>query len=183
MKGFPEYDYVVAEEPGGCGLRTTAASLSEAFYRLGFHGPKFVRLVDGGDRVLVRKGFLYGHREHDRSVTFSLNGLVHLPAWEVLAAYETEVLVPGKQTRAVSRGFRHMPVKVHHWNLRGDFLALRACGERKANHGLLGDEECVFLGIRARAKRLFVYADKFERQSSKDRCWKRFRKTRWKECA
>jgi hypothetical protein len=157
-------------------------SFEEAFRRLGMQSNRWVRIVDGGDKVIIEDCDWRGVSSRRKGVVFHIDGLLHLPAAVVLAVFRE---ISAHRDRKVMAwevdGFRIRPVHVKKWSLRGEFGSAQIGCERRANAGMAYDEEMQDHGLRARPCRRLLKEYRFERGSPKDISWKRFRRTRWKD--
>jgi hypothetical protein len=157
-------------------------SFVDAFRRLGLTGGRWVKASDGGDRVVVEERSWRGTWSRREAAVFHIDGVLHLSAAAVLALYQRTVAASDRKVMAWEvEGFRCRPVPVRKWSLRGEFGSARVGCERRANAGLRHDEEMEEHGLKARPCRRLYRGYRFERDKPKDRNWKRFRKTRWKE--
>lgn len=157
-------------------------SFDEAFRRLGMHGDRWVRVSDGGDRVVVEDCNWRGAWSRRNAAVFHIDGVLHLPAAVVLRLYHETLGAEERKVMAWEvEGFRCRPVAVRKLSLRGEFGSAQIGCERRANAALLHDEEMLEHGLTSRPCRRLYRGYRFERPTPKDMNWKRFRKMRWKE--
>nr|WP_250808135.1 hypothetical protein [Neorhizobium tomejilense] len=178
MIEYPEFDYVVVKRPGSGVSDIRAPDMVSAFNLCDLWLRRWQTLEDLGDRVRITDSAPYCLTPQKRDFTFLLNGEVHVPGHEIIYLHNAysrmmdELVMRRRQAlRTGKRWSRH--------DLR--FAAPSTGSERRANHGVATDEEMSSVGIRMRPKRLFGYSERLVKQSEKERCWKRFRRTRWKQ--
>jgi hypothetical protein len=157
-------------------------SFDEAFRRLGMSRGRWVSARDGGDRVVIEERSWRGVWSRREAAVFHIDGVLHLTASAVLAIYQETVTAQDSTVMAWEvDGFRSRPVPVRKWSRRGEFGSAQIGCERRANTGLLRDEEVEEHGLKARPCRRLFRGYRFERSRPKDMNWKRFRKSQWKE--
>ncbi|MCV9963921.1 hypothetical protein OIU34_18755 [Pararhizobium sp. BT-229] len=170
----------VSGDPGGSHI-IVVGSFEEAFYHLGMRGTRWTKVSDGGDRIIIEELSSYRGATR-RSAVFHLDGVQHLSAKVVISLYQRTLVAEWRPIMAFEvEGFRHRPVSVRKWSLRGVFGSPRVGCERRANSGMRGDEDLAYHGLSPRPCRRFVRGYRFERPEAKDANWKRFRNTRWRD--
>ncbi|MBY3433029.1 hypothetical protein HFN89_02395 [Rhizobium laguerreae] len=117
-------------------------SFDEAFRRLGMSGGRWVRARDDGDRVVIEERSCRDVWSRGEAAVFHIDGVLHLPAAVVLTLYQETVVAPAMKVMAWEvEGFRSRPAPVRKWSMRGEFGSAKIGCERRANTGLLHDEE------------------------------------------
>lgn len=178
-----KYEFVTVRISGGStGTSHTliAQSFDEAFDLLHMSGSRWIKVEDGGDRVLIVDLIRY-RWSGTRAAVFHIDGVQHVPAAAVISLYLQTVVAKRRPVMAFEvAGFRERPVPTRKWSLRGVFGSPLLGSERRANYGMRGDEDMAFYGLSPRPRRCLVRGYRFERREPEDANWKRFRKTRWK---
>jgi hypothetical protein len=172
MYEFPEYDFVVVRRPGWCCPDIRAADMLDAFRLCGMWPHRRHLVEDRGDRVRILDG---GSSESGRDFVFLLNGEVHIPAYEAISIFEANARAA---TAADPREVSFRPWSRHRIRRPRPKLG----NERRANGGVVSDEEMLEVGIGIRPSRTHRFDPWDEAVGRNQRNWKGFRKTRWKVC-
>lgn len=181
---YPPYEFVTIRISGGGASQSRTerfSTVEDAFSYLHMSGSKYIKVTDGGDRVVLEDLVRYRWLGL-RSAVFHLDGVQHVPAAVVVSYYRATLVRAKRPLMAYeAAGFRQRPVACRKWHLRGVFGSVRIGSERRANNGMRHEEVAEDFGLLPRAKRNIRRGDyRYERPERRDRNWKRFRKTRWK---